>query len=80
LREDRNLSQVALGRALGVSARSISRYEKHLRFPRESFLWTVCEVLKCELWQLFHPDPVEAEHALVWAKAHRREGWKVNRN
>ena len=69
LRENRNLSQAALGKALGVSARSISRYETHLRFPREAFLWTVCEVLRCELWQLFHPTPIEAEHDLTWARA-----------
>lgn len=69
LRESRNLSQVALGEALGVSARSISRYETQLCFPRESFLGTACEVLKCELWQLFHPDPIEAEHDLTWARA-----------
>ena len=80
LRENRNLSQVALGKALGVSAQSISRYEAQLRFPRVDCLGNLADILQCEIWQLFHPDPVEARQDICWAQAMKKDGSSAHWN
>ena len=54
---------------MGVSEHTISRYENNLRFPREKFIELACEILECEVWQLFHKDPLHAQHAIVsWGR------------
>lgn len=61
LREAKNLSQLELGRLLGVGRQTIYRYETQSRCPREKLVGALCQALECELWQLFHPDPVWAQ-------------------
>ena len=64
LRQARGLSQSELGRQLGLSRQTVSRYEKQGQLPRGEPLRKLCRVLDCELWQLFHPDPVWAQKIL----------------
>lgn len=64
LRQARGLSQLELGRQLGLSRQTVSRYERQGQLPRGEPLRKLCRVLRCELWQLFHPDPVRAQEIL----------------
>ena len=64
LRLAKNMSQDSLGRFLGVTARSVARYESHLRFPREDVIEAICVALECESWQLFHANPIQARQDL----------------
>lgn len=64
LRLAKNMSQGSLGRVLGVTERSVARYENHLRFPREDVLEAICVALECESWQLFHANPIQARQNL----------------
>ena len=64
LRLAKNMSQDSLGRVLGVTERSVARYENHLRFPREDVLEAICVALECESWQLFHANPIQARQNL----------------
>lgn len=72
LRIDRKLSQLALASLLGVSEQTISRYENQLRFPREKFVRSTCEVLDCEFWELHHPNPIRAKRLIALAEALER--------
>lgn len=58
LRIDRKLSQVRLGEKLGVSARSVQRYESLKFSPKPFVVDKMCEVLRCERWQLLHKNPL----------------------
>ena len=64
LRLAKKLSQDSLGRVLGVTERSVARYENHLRFPREDVIEAICVALECESWQLFHANPIQARQDL----------------
>ena len=68
LREEKKMSQWELGRQVGVSARTISRHETGSSFPTESTFAGLCQILDCDLWQIFHPDPIGAKEALCALK------------
>jgi transcriptional regulator with XRE-family HTH domain len=61
LREDRKLSKAALGRRLGIATRSVVRYEKLERLPREELLYDLTVVLNCDHYLLFHANPIQVE-------------------
>lgn len=61
LRKDRKLSQAALGEKLGISGRTVQRYESPTACPRFCAIGQLCEALHCESWQLFHKDPIRAQ-------------------
>jgi transcriptional regulator with XRE-family HTH domain len=64
LREEKNMSKSELGCRVGVSARTISRYENGANLTSEWTLEDLCQILDCDLWQIFHPDPIGAKEAL----------------
>ncbi len=68
LRKDRKATQLELGRAVGVSRRTISRYETESEFPEGSPFPILCKILDCQMWEMFHPDPIEARRDIELAK------------
>ena len=64
LREEKKMSQWELGLQVGVSARTISRHETGTSFPTQLTFTRLCQILDCDLWQIFHPDPIGAREAL----------------
>lgn len=52
------MSQLRLAELIGVSPKCISRYETEEILPRLSHMRAMCQVLNCQLWQLFF-DPTE---------------------
>jgi len=61
LKRSEELESTGTGAALGVGRQTIYRYETQSRCPREKLVGALCQALECELWQLFHPDPVWAQ-------------------
>ena len=59
-RKSRNLKQVELGSAIGVSDQTISNWEVGLRIPRADYILRMCEVLECSADELLGiPSTVE---------------------
>lgn len=61
LRKHRRMTQKELGDASGIHLNTVNRYEAGTQFP-ESFerVKQLASALDCEVWQLFHPDPLHA--------------------
>ena len=60
LRLTKQWTQQELGRRLGISAKTVFRYENRRMLPRVSLLEKLCVVLDCRMWQLFHEPEEEA--------------------
>lgn len=53
LRKERNMSQEALGNAIGVDKGNVSRYESGKQFPELDKISNIAEALGVEVWELF---------------------------
>ena len=57
LRHDNNISQVELGRELGVSFQQIQKYEKGVNRISAARLFDICKALNVSLSSMFERDP-----------------------
>lgn len=72
LRADRNMTQEAVARQLGVSAQTVSKWERGLLSPDISLLPKIALLFRCSIDSLFDMD-------LTWSIEHRNEfGAKIH--
>lgn len=58
LRVYRGFSQESLARNINITTTAFARYETHGSIPRGEQLVSLARALDCEVWHLFHPDPL----------------------
>ena len=75
LREMLNLSQIGLARQVGLSATTLSKYEKNLREPRADIIIKLADALQTSSDYLLGrvDDPAPARKDAAWAKLNREE-------
>lgn len=60
LREEKGLTQTALGNEMGVAQNAVSNWESEVALPRTRQLPLLAKVLGCTISDLFQPEAEEA--------------------
>ena len=70
LRKEKNLTQAQFGELLGVSQRTVSRWETGRNMPDISLLPSICEVLEIHIAELMAGEPIKNEEFTKTSASH----------